>query len=233
MEYQFEKVEVDIVAIERSKAELDQAVDSKREKEVSTDVDKTYKQLKKSLDEIKSRLEDLKGKVESGAVTLDEKEKEIILTKVGAYYVELKNKLTHASGVYSEFKNKSKSRLAKQVRNIDTNNQYDDQELDRIIDEDPEVLQKMVKQQVLGKASLKMQYAAQDILDKCQGIKTLQRNVRELMDMLKEISQIVQLQGEQVNSIAAHCDAAKNHMVSANKNLEKAKEHHSGMRCVG
>jgi t-SNARE complex subunit (syntaxin) len=175
----------------------------------------------------------MKLKAESSGQDMDEKEREIILTKIGAYYVELKKKLTLASSVYNDYKNKSKARLAKQVRNIDTTNQYDDQELDRIIEEDPEVLQKMVKQQVLGKASLKMQYAAQDILEKCQGIKVLQRNVRELMDMLKEISQIVALQGEQINSIAAHCDAAKNHMDSANKNLVQAKKHHSSMRCVG
>lgn len=222
-----------IASIQRAKVEIDRAVDSQEEKRVSSGVDKTYGQLKNALDDIKSRLEDMKLKAESGGQDMDDKEREIVLTKIGAYYVELKKKLTQASSAYNDYKNKAKGRLAKQVRNIDTTNQYDDQELDRIIEEDPDVLQKMVKQQVLGKASLKMQYAAQDILEKCQGIKVLQRNVRELMDMLKEISQIVALQGEQINSIAAHCDAAKNHMESANKNLVQAKKHHSSMRCVG
>lgn len=163
---------------------------------------------------------------------MDETERGIVSTKVAAYYVELKNKLTSASGSYGAYKNAAKGRLVKQVKNIDANNQLDDDEIGRQIDEDPELLQKMVKQQVLGKASLKMQYAAQDILEKCQGIKVLQKNVRELLDMLKEISQIVTLQGEQVNSIAAHCEAAKNHMTRAKENLTQAKKHHSSMRCV-
>lgn len=232
IEYQFEKIDSELLGMENARYELDNAVDNKEEKRISSAVDQNYTQLKSNLTSISSELDELKQKGTAEGSTLDEKEREIILTKINAYYIELKNKLTNAHALYNDFKNKAKNRLAKQVRNIDTNNQYDEQQLDQIIDEDPEILQKMVKQQVLGKASLKMQYAAQDIVDKCQGIKVLQRNVKELLDMLKEISQIVALQGEQINSIAVHCEAAKTYMASANVNLIQAKKNHKDMRCV-
>ena len=50
--------------------------------------------------------------------------------------------------------------------------------------------------------------------------------------MLKEISQIVFLQGEKVNTIAEHVAHAKDHVAKANVNLKQAKEHHQSARCV-
>lgn len=218
--------------MEEAKSSIDRTVDNKEEKTISLAVDKNYMELKQTLKNITNELDELKVKSGSEGNSLDQKEAEIIQTKINAYYIELQNKLKSAHSQYSEFKNKAKTRLAKQVRNIDTNNQYDDQQIDQIIEDDPEVLQKMIKQQVLGKASLRMQYAAQDITEKCQGIKNLQRNVRELLEMLKEISQIVALQGEQINSIAQHCVDAKDGMDRGVKNLTQAKKHAKSVRCV-
>ena len=224
IEYKFDKIDTILKNMESAKSDLEKAVDNKDEARISASVDSYYKELKKNLESINQELKTMENNLDAEIDNLDLKETEIIHTKLAAYYFELKNKLTKAHTSYNLFRNKAKNRLAKQVQNIDIKNEYNEEQLDRIIDEDPEILQKMVKQQVFGKASMKLQYAAQDILDKCEGIKTLQRNIKELMTMLEQISQIVSLQGEQINSIASHCESAKGHMETGVKHLTEAKK---------
>ncbi len=71
-----------------------------------------------------------------------------------------------------------------------------------------------------------MRYKASDILEKCEGIKILQKNIKELLKMIKEISQIVQLQGQKLDGIANHVKQTKDMVEKGNKNLGLAKEHH-------
>ena len=233
IEWKFDRLEEELTEMEGAPSALDRAVDNKEEKRVGGVVERNYAELKKNLDSIAKELKNMEGRLKDDDDRMDEKEHEIVQRKVSAYYTELQRKVGRAQLLYNQFKGKVKGRLIKQVKNIDVNNEYQDSNLDKIIDEDPEVLQRMVKQQVFGKASLKLQYAAQDISDKCEAIKALQRNVTELMDMLKQLAQIVSLQGEQINSIAQHCETAKEHMKSGETNLVKAKEHAKTSRCVG
>ena len=231
-EIKFEKLETILFEIEDSKLNLDRAVDQREEHKISTLVDENYKQLKRHLDSINEELKTMENNLEAKVDDLDPKETEIIKTKITSYYIELKNKVTRAHTTYNQFKKKAKNRLARQVKNIDTKNEYNDEQLDKIIDEDPNIIQTMVKQQVFGKASAQLQNAARDILEKCEGIKTLQKHVMELMSILQQISQIVSLQGEQINSIASHCENAKIHMVTAEKNLVQAKKHSKSVQKV-
>lgn len=149
-----------------------------------------------------------------------------------AYYKTLQSKLQVTQRFYSKFKTASKKKLTRQIRNIDVQNQFTDEQIEVMTEQNPDAVNELVQQKLFGKANLKLQYEAQDILDKCEGIKRLQKSIRELLEMLKDVSQIVMLQGEQINTIADHVTAAKDYMVKGNENLVQAKKHHQDARCV-
>jgi hypothetical protein len=43
----------------------------------------------------------------------------------------------------------------------------------------------------IGKVSNRLKYDAQDHLEKCEGIKKLQMNIRELLDLIKSVNEVV------------------------------------------
>jgi len=210
----------------------ERSVQPAEEKAIIDKVERTYQVLKNDLMSVQSELDSLKSEVDTGADDFDNKEREFLQTTIASYYVTLKDKLNEAQKYYSDFKENTKKKVVRQIKNIDTDQRYTDQEINQMAEDDPQALSKMVQRQIMGKASISLQNAAQDVIEKCEGIKKLQKNVKELMEMLKEIAQIVQLQGEKVNTIAEHVTAAKNHVAQANKNLIQAKEHHQAARCV-
>jgi t-SNARE complex subunit (syntaxin) len=215
-----------------SRAMYERSVQPAEEMAIFYIVELTYQLLKNDLMSVQSELDSLKSEVDTGADDFDNKEREFLQTTIASYYVTLKDKLNEAQKYYSDFKENTKKKVVRQIKNIDTDQRYTDQEINQMAEDDPQALSKMVQRQIMGKASISLQNAAQDVIEKCEGIKKLQKNVKELMEMLKEIAQIVQLQGEKVNTIAEHVTAAKNHVAQANKNLIQAKEHHQAARCV-
>jgi t-SNARE complex subunit (syntaxin) len=73
---------------------------------------------------------------------------------------------------------------------------------------------------------------AYDITERCEEIKVLAKNVRELYKMMQDISQMVKLQGEKIDNIADHVQSAEDYTREGVQKLEKAKEHHKSYRCV-
>jgi t-SNARE complex subunit (syntaxin) len=175
----------------------------------------------------------MKVDLESERPSLHEKEVQIIETKIAAFYVTLKDRVALTGQVYQAWKEAEKTKVKRQIRNLDAEQKFSDQQIEELVEEDPAVVQRMVSEQLFGKTSARLQYAANDILEKCEGIRRLQRNVRELVDMMREISQMVALQGEKVNTIATHVAEAKDMTRRGVENLVKAKEQHSSSRSVG
>jgi t-SNARE complex subunit (syntaxin) len=228
----FQEIEVLLDDLRSGKVIYERSVQQNEEREIIQRVERTYQLLKNDLQKIKSELDELKAELDSGNDIFDNKEKEFIQTSIDSFYQSLKEKLTEAQRHYSDFKEFSKKKVSRQIKNIDTEGKFSEDEINRMVEDDPAALNKVIQQQVLGKASMRLQTAAQDISEKCEGIKRLQKNVKELLEMLKEISQIVMMQGEKVNTIAEHVEKAKNHVAQANVNLKQAKEHHQSARCV-
>ena len=71
---------------------------------------------------------------------------------------------------------------------------------------------------------------ASDITEKCEDIKALAKNVQELYKMMQDISQVIHLQGQKIDSIADHVKNAKDYQAQGVKQLIKAKEHHKSYR---
>lgn len=90
----------------------------------------------------------------------------------------------------------------------------------------------MVEQRLAGTKGRALLNRAYDISERCEEIKLLAKNVKELYKMMQEISQIVKLQGEQIDTIVDHVQSAQDYIGKGVKNLEDAKKHHKSYRCV-
>lgn len=228
----FFEIDEQLAKLESAKEDYSSIIDSSEEKSKSQFVESTYSVLKLNLQTVSKNLEQMKVEVDGNKDQLHEKELEIVETKISTFYITLKEKVMQSHSIYQSWKLVSTNKVKRQIQNLDSTGSLSNDQIDNMIDEDPAVLQKMISQQVFGKASGQIQNAARDISEKCEGIKRLQRNVRELLDMLKEISQIVAIQGEKISSIAMHVNQAKQYTGKAVQNLQQAKKHQTASRSV-
>ena len=228
---EFDEVNEMLIELEPYTRKLEKAVSSEDQKELTNFVEDRYKLLRKKFKTIEDDIKELEHTVDN-AYEIDAKDQEELKNIVKANYQILANKLQEAQKFYSGFKTASKKKLTRQIRNLDHNNEFTEEQIDVMTEENPDAVNELVQQKLFGKASLKLQYEAQDIREKCDGIKRLQRDIRELLNMLKEISAIVQHQGEQIDSIGEHVRKAKDNVEQGNKNLVQAKKHHQDARCV-
>ncbi len=204
------------------------------EREIANRVDRTYHVLRNDLTQVKNEVEDLKMELEGDHDNFDGKEKELLRTNIEIFTVILKERLSQTHKFFNDFQETSKAKLCRQVKIIDAESNYSDEKISQMVDENPDIVANMVQRKVLGVASMELQGAAQDIFEKCESIKKLQRTVKELLYMMKtQIAEIVSIQGEKVDTIADHISNAKDHVIRVDKNLTQAKKHHASNRCVG
>ena len=148
------------------------------------------------------------------------------------FFKTLQSELIEVQNIQSGFKEFSKNLVVRQIQNINVDNVLDKKKIEEMIDENPEVVSKIPQEKIFGKASCQIQNAAQDIFEKCEGIKRLQSQVKELLEMIKEIAIIVSAQSKQIDSIGLCIIEAKDYVESGRVRLVKAKEHQETAQCV-
>ena len=228
---EFDEVNDMLIELEPCTRKLEKAVASDDQKKITDFVEVRYKLLRKKFKTIEDDIKDLEHTVDN-AYEIDKKDQQELKNIVKANYQILATKLQDTQKFYSGFKTASKKKLTRQIRNLDHNNDFTDEQIEVMTEENPDAVNELVQQKLFGKASLKLRHEAEDIREKCDGIKRLQKDIRELLNMLKEISAIVQHQGEQIDSIGEHVRKAKDNVAQGNINLTNAKKHHQDARCV-
>jgi t-SNARE complex subunit (syntaxin) len=64
----------------------------------------------------------------------------------------------------------------------------------------------------MGKASLKLKYRVDDILEKHEHIKKLEKSICDNLNMMKQIATLVHQQGELIDSIEENALKAKDYV---------------------
>ena len=90
----------------------------------------------------------------------------------------------------------------------------------------------MVEQRLAGTKGRALLNRAYDIEERCEEIKKLAKNVKELYKLMEDISHVIKLQGEKIDSIGDHVRSAKDYTAQGVVNLELAQKHHKSYRCV-
>ena len=115
------------------KKEIDHKKKLMRDKETQN----IYDQLKKIFKLQFEELEDLKYSIEHSS--LEENDKKGLMINIQSAYVNLDQKLKDSHQIYSEYRKNFKDVLVRQFMNVDVEN-TSKEEVERIIDENPDVL---------------------------------------------------------------------------------------------
>lgn len=87
-----------------------------------------------------------------------------------------------------------------------------------------------VTQRMQGKVSKQWEYTYKDIMSKKEGLKVLESSIEENLRLMKEVSMLVQQQGEMIDNILKNVVQAKDYVVKAEEVLKKEKEIHKTSR---
>jgi len=87
-----------------------------------------------------------------------------------------------------------------------------------------------VTQRMQGKVSKQWEYTYKDIMSKKEGLKVLESSIEENLRLMKEVSMLVQQQGEMIDNILKNVIEAKDYVVKAEAILKKEKEMHKTSR---
>jgi t-SNARE complex subunit (syntaxin) len=85
----------------------------------------------------------------------------------------------------------------------------------------------MLQKKIYGQASITLKNTVSDIQDKFRDIQKLEASVHQCVQLFNELSALVFAQGEKIDSIEANVAECKDYIDGAEKQLIKAKEHHS------
>ena len=87
-----------------------------------------------------------------------------------------------------------------------------------------------VTQRMQGKVSKQWEYTYKDIMSKKEVLKVLESSIEENLRLMKEVSMLVQQQGEMIDNILKNVIEAKDYVVKAEAILKKEKEMHKTSR---
>lgn len=113
-------------------------------------------------------------------------------SNVSSFYESLKQSIQAIQTVQQRYKERYKALIIRQIKNADIDNELTEDAINGIIEDNPDKVSELMSKQIFGTASVQMQNAANDILEKCEGIKRLQTQVKELVAMIQDINQILQ-----------------------------------------
>ena len=93
---------------------------------------------------------------------------------------------TELHQIHMIFRNGARETMARRIKDLDTNNELSNDEIDRMVKQDPKALQTQIEKKLLGHKGL-MNHV-NDLREKAEEIKRLEQNVYKLLDIIKEIS---------------------------------------------
>lgn len=181
------------------------------------------KRMKQKLDQTKNEIELNGGQESNSGVS------KAMLRAQQAHYNVLTRQFKTVMEDYSKeqmnYKDKLKSRLKKQLRIVDENRQFDDNEIDEMIEKGD--------MQVFDDGFLKMQQNKQ-ILDELELRKNemlnLEKSITELHALWVEMANLVDEQGEMVNRILDNVTNTEAYVEKAVDDVHQAARYQSGAR---
>lgn len=161
----------------------------------------------------------------------DEPETRMKEGQVVSISTQVSNQMRDCQELSLNFKQEIKGKLKRQVEHAqDDHNKMSDKQVNDMIESNPQAVKQMLEQKLVGMPHMKVKNAVLDIEEKCKEIELLSKNIRQLYELIQEISEIVTQQGRQVDLIYNNVSKARDYVDKGNKNLGKAKEYHQAAR---
>jgi syntaxin 1B/2/3 len=132
-----------------------------------------------------------------------------------------------------EVKAISKEKIARHVSTIDPN--LTEEQVNDLVN-DVDAVQKLVHSKMSKAVHNQVKNAMNDINEKYKELGKLEKNVKELFNMIQELSMIVKNQSDIINSIESNLTGTRDYIKKAADALEKAQVEHkkgnSRMCCI-
>lgn len=223
MKYLLE-IDGNVVLMKELKARYADAMDSNIEGEILNKIngynDKNsllFKEITKMMTEMKEEAK----KFKNNAALKNEPEGRIMNGLNNAIQTKMYKTLQRSQVIQVEVKETVKSKISRQVATADPN--LTKEEIANMID-DPEAVQDVLQAKIFGAAHGQVRNAIQDVNNSYQELGKLEKNVKQLFEMIQDLSMIVKNQTEILNSIEENLKGTKHYIEKAVTNMEGAKQ---------
>lgn len=115
-----------------------------------------------------------------------------------------------------DLKDRTRRRL-----HIVSNQELSEQQVEELLD-DPERAEQVIKQAIVGDS---IKSLVNEVNQRQDQMKNLERQITEVFEMFKDLSVLIDLQGEHIEVISTHVSNANQAIVEANEELKKAQVH--------
>ena len=131
---------------------------------------------------------------------------------------QFQNTIAESEKAQNTFNDYAKVKISEQLRMIDE--RIDDETIENCI-KNPKLAQEIVESQLIG-GHTEVITMVNRIEDRLEDIKMLQENIVIMHKMFLDLANLVENQGELLNSIEAHVDLARDYVMQGTQAIEKA-----------
>ena len=211
--------------------EVENAIDSKKEGEISNDMNNIISDVQvkqKSLKNIIDNLKDQITKLKENEKEKDNPETRIKQNLFGALTKKYQDVSIKFQAIENEIKNIIQEKMLRNAE-IALGQDLDEKQKNEILN-DPKIVQKYYEDKLTGKAHVVLLNAVSDLEERHKEIKTLEKSILQLHNLIMELNQLVLLQGEMIDNIEQNIKQAKEYVQKAEKNVIIAKENYQKSR---
>lgn len=195
-------------------------VSSSEEEALSEQLDKIIEAFKIRREKINSVIEDCDNYMKASNEAKDSKQLKHNMFK------GLINRYTASCDKFKEremeLKNKLQNKLLRNAEIFLKRDLTEEEKNDLI--EEPQKIQKIMNDQIVGDAPVQLQNALQNLEDRHQDIEKLAKDVEQITNMIQELNMMVVKQGTLIDSVAVNVGKTKEHTEKAGDDLDKAKK---------
>lgn len=217
-------IERNVATLKEMRLKYNEAMDSNIESELLNKMN-TYNEKNSQLfKEISKMMGDMKEeakKFKNSAALKNEPEGRIMNGLNNAIQTKMYKTLQKSQLIQVDIKASVKAKISRQVSTADPN--LTKEEIENMID-DPEAVQDVLQSKIFAASHGQVRNAIQDVNSSYQELGKLEKNVKQLFEMIQDLSLIVKNQTEILNSIEENLKGTKHYIEKAATNMEEAKK---------
>lgn len=217
-------IEKNIAILKELRTKYQEAMDSNIENELLTKMNTYNEKNSHSLREITNILNQMKDQAKifkNSAALKNEPEGRIMNGLNNAVQTKMYQVLQKSQLIQVDIKATVKAKISRQVQTVDPS--LTEEQVANMID-DPEAVQDVLQAKIFASAHNTVRNAIQDVNNSYQELGKLEKNVKQLFEMIQDLSIIVKNQSSILNSIEENLKATKNYIHKAEMNMVEAKK---------
>ena len=217
-------IERNVAILKEMRLKYNEAMDSNIESELlnkMNSINEKNSQLFREITKMMGEMKEEAKKFKNSAALKNEPEGRIMNGLNNAIQTKMYKVLQKSQLIQVDIKSSVKAKISRQVSTADPN--LTKEEIENMID-DPEAVQDVLQSKIFAASHGQVRNAIQDVNSSYKELGKLEKNVKQLFEMIQDLSLIVKNQTEILNSIEENLRGTKHYIEKAAVNLEEAKK---------